>query len=122
MDDIELRSADIPRGVLFVAEYGNICIVKKVVRRYARRIRLARFGIWIRSDKCAQLILKQMDAMGTVATAVGARDLTLGLDFLRGEAKNTKMKLLSVNLRDKAGKVLFPASTMVTGTTAPFSS
>jgi 2',3'-cyclic-nucleotide 2'-phosphodiesterase (5'-nucleotidase family) len=62
----------------------------------------------------AQLILKQMDALGTAAMAVGARDLTLGLDFLRGETKNAKMKLLSVNLRDKAGKVLFPASTVVT--------
>jgi 2',3'-cyclic-nucleotide 2'-phosphodiesterase (5'-nucleotidase family) len=62
----------------------------------------------------AQLILKQMDVMGTAAMAVGARDLTLGLDFLRGETKNAKMKLLSVNLRDKAGKVLFPASTVIT--------
>ena len=62
----------------------------------------------------AQLILKQMDAMGTAAMAVGARDITLGLDFLRGEAKGAKMKLLSANLQDKAGKPLFPASTVVT--------
>ncbi len=62
----------------------------------------------------AQLILKQMDAMGTAAMAVGVRDLTLGLDFLRGEAKGAKMKLLSANLMDKAGKPLFPASTVIT--------
>ncbi len=63
----------------------------------------------------AQLILKQMDALGTAAMAVGARDLTLGLDFLRAESKGAKMKLLSANLMDKAGKaLLFPASTVVT--------
>lgn len=62
----------------------------------------------------AQLILKQMDAAGTAAMAVGARDLTLGLDFLRGETKSAKMKLVSANLMDKAGKPLFPASTVVT--------
>ena len=32
----------------------------------------------------AELMLEQMDAMGTSAMAVGARDLTLGLDFLKG--------------------------------------
>jgi 2',3'-cyclic-nucleotide 2'-phosphodiesterase (5'-nucleotidase family) len=62
----------------------------------------------------AELILKQMDALGTSAMAVGARDLTLGLDFLKGAAKGSKMKLLSVNLVDKQGKAPFPASTVLT--------
>lgn len=62
----------------------------------------------------AELLLKQMDALGTVATAVGARDLTLGLDFLKSGAKGAKMKLLSANLVDKAGKPVFPASTVAT--------
>ncbi len=62
----------------------------------------------------AELILKQMDAMGTAAMAVGARDLTLGLDYLKATAKGTKLKLLSANLVDKAGKLAFPPSTVLT--------
>jgi 2',3'-cyclic-nucleotide 2'-phosphodiesterase (5'-nucleotidase family) len=62
----------------------------------------------------SELLLKQMDAMGTSAMAVGARDLTLGLEYLRSGAKNLKMKLLSANLVDKAGKLVFPASTVLT--------
>ncbi len=62
----------------------------------------------------AELLLKQMDAMGTSVMAVGARDLTLGLDYLKSGAKGLKMKLLSANLVDKAGKPVFPASTVLT--------
>jgi 2',3'-cyclic-nucleotide 2'-phosphodiesterase (5'-nucleotidase family) len=62
----------------------------------------------------AGLLLEQMDAMGTTAMAVGARDLTLGTDFLARSTKGRKMKLLSANLVDRAGKPLFPASTVVT--------
>jgi 2',3'-cyclic-nucleotide 2'-phosphodiesterase (5'-nucleotidase family) len=65
----------------------------------------------------AELVLTQMDAMGTAAMAVGARDLTLGLDALRKQAKSGKMKLLSANLVDKAGKPVFPASTVLTAGT-----
>jgi 2',3'-cyclic-nucleotide 2'-phosphodiesterase (5'-nucleotidase family) len=65
----------------------------------------------------AELLLKQMDALGTAAMAVGARDLTLGLEFLRGGAKGAKMKVLSANLVDKEGKAPFPASTMLTAGT-----
>ncbi|MFL5350630.1 MAG: 5'-nucleotidase [Hyalangium sp.] len=62
----------------------------------------------------AELLLKQMEAMGTSAMAVGTRDLTLGLDYLKNGAKGLKMKLLSANLVDKAGKPVFPASTVLT--------
>lgn len=62
----------------------------------------------------AKLLLEQMDALGTVAMAVGARDLTLGVDFLKEHSKKAKMKLLSANLVDAQGKPLFPASTVVT--------
>lgn len=62
----------------------------------------------------AELLLTQMDAMGTVAMAVGARDLTLGVDFLKARTKKAKMKLLSANLVDANGARLFPASTVVT--------
>jgi 2',3'-cyclic-nucleotide 2'-phosphodiesterase (5'-nucleotidase family) len=62
----------------------------------------------------AELVLKQMEALGTSAMAVGARDLTLGLDFVRNGAKGAKMKLLSANLVDKQGKAPFPASTVLT--------
>ncbi|PTL78749.1 5'-nucleotidase [Vitiosangium sp. GDMCC 1.1324] len=62
----------------------------------------------------AGLLLEQMDALGTTAMAVGARDLTLGTDFLVKGTKDRKMKLLSANLVDAGGKLLFPASTVVT--------
>ncbi|MBM7117919.1 5'-nucleotidase [Archangium primigenium] len=61
----------------------------------------------------AQLLLEEMDALGTTAMAVGARDLILGADFLRAFQKKGKMKLLSANLVDGAGKRLFDASTVV---------
>ncbi|WP_257455478.1 bifunctional UDP-sugar hydrolase/5'-nucleotidase [Archangium lipolyticum] len=64
----------------------------------------------------AQLLLEQMNALGTAAMAVGLRDLTLGTDFLvkATQGPNAKMKLLSANLVDAAGKPLFPASTVQT--------
>ncbi len=62
----------------------------------------------------ATLLLEQMEALGTAAMAVGARDLTLGTDFLAKATKGGKMKLLSANLVDAGGKSLFPASTVVT--------
>jgi 2',3'-cyclic-nucleotide 2'-phosphodiesterase (5'-nucleotidase family) len=62
----------------------------------------------------AELLLAQMDALGTAAMAVGARDLTLGLELLRKKTQGSRMKLLSANLVDKQGKALFPASTVLT--------
>jgi 2',3'-cyclic-nucleotide 2'-phosphodiesterase (5'-nucleotidase family) len=62
----------------------------------------------------AQLLLEQMDALGTTAMAVGARDLALGTDFLVRSQKGRKMKLLSANLADESGKLLFAPSTVVT--------
>ncbi|HEX5749990.1 MAG TPA: 5'-nucleotidase [Archangium sp.] len=62
----------------------------------------------------AALLLELMDGLGTTAMAVGTRDLTLGTDFLTRSSKGRKMKLLSANLVDAAGKPLFPASTVVT--------
>jgi 2',3'-cyclic-nucleotide 2'-phosphodiesterase (5'-nucleotidase family) len=64
----------------------------------------------------ADLLLEQMNALGTAAMAVGLRDLTLGTDFLlkATQGPKAKMKLLSANLVDAGGKPLFPASTVVT--------
>ncbi|HEX8536651.1 MAG TPA: 5'-nucleotidase, partial [Cystobacter sp.] len=59
------------------------------------------------------LLLEQMDALGTTAMAVGARDLTLGVDFLSQTVKGRKLKLLSANLVNVEGKPLFAASTVV---------
>ncbi|WP_181790753.1 5'-nucleotidase [Myxococcus llanfairpwllgwyngyllgogerychwyrndrobwllllantysiliogogogochensis] len=61
----------------------------------------------------AELLLAQMDAQGTTAMAVGARDLNLGVDFLRKQTRKSKLKLLSANLVDAKGTLLFPASTVV---------
>ncbi|MFY0577114.1 hypothetical protein ACN28S_24855 [Cystobacter fuscus] len=63
----------------------------------------------------AELVLEQMEAQGTRAMAVGERDLAQGLDWLRKATggRGKKMKLLSANLVDKAGKAPFPASLVV---------
>ncbi|XXF80270.1 5'-nucleotidase [Myxococcaceae bacterium GXIMD 01537] len=62
----------------------------------------------------AELLMEQMDAMGTAAMAVGLRDLTLGVDFLKARARRGKMKVLSANLVDARGQRVFPASLVVT--------
>lgn len=67
-----------------------------------------------KGKELAGLLLEQMDALGTTAMAVGLRDLSLGTDFLVKGMKDRKMKLLSANLVDAGGKLLFPASTVVT--------
>ncbi len=63
----------------------------------------------------AELVLEQMEAQGTVAMAVGERDLSLGLSYLQKatRGRDKKMKLLSANLVDKAGKAPFAASMVV---------
>ncbi len=63
----------------------------------------------------AELVLEQMEAQGTVAMAVGERDLSQGLSWLQKatRARGKKMKLLSANLVDKAGKAPFAASLVV---------
>ena len=63
----------------------------------------------------AELVLEQMEAQGTVAMAVGERDLSLGLAWLQKATggRGKKMKLLSANLVDKAGKTPFAASMVV---------
>jgi 2',3'-cyclic-nucleotide 2'-phosphodiesterase (5'-nucleotidase family) len=63
----------------------------------------------------AELVLEQMEALGTVAMAVGERDLSHGLSYLQKatRARSKKMRLLSANLVDKAGKAPFAASMVV---------
>lgn len=63
----------------------------------------------------AELVLEQMESLGTAAMAVGHRDLSQGLTWLRKAAQGPKkkLKLLSANLVDKAGKAPFAASTVV---------
>lgn len=62
----------------------------------------------------AELLLEQMEALGTVAMAVGERDLAMGLPWLQQATRGKKkMKLLSANLVDKAGKAPFAATTVV---------
>ncbi|WP_395833613.1 5'-nucleotidase [Archangium violaceum] len=62
----------------------------------------------------AELVLEQMEAQGTAAMAVGERDLSQGLSWLQKATRGRKkMKLLSANLVDKAGKTPFAASTVM---------
>jgi 2',3'-cyclic-nucleotide 2'-phosphodiesterase (5'-nucleotidase family) len=63
----------------------------------------------------AELVLEQMEAQGTVAMAVGQRDLSQGLAWLQKATRGPKkkLKLLSANLVDKAGKAPFAASMVV---------
>lgn len=71
-------------------------------------------GSDVKEKERAELLLDSMDAMGTVAMAVGSRDLTLGVDFLKQRAKKGKLQLLSANLVDAKGALLFPASLVTT--------
>lgn len=48
----------------------------------------------------AQFIAQTMAELGTVAMAVGHRDLAAGLAFLKESGQKAKLKLLSANLRD----------------------
>jgi 2',3'-cyclic-nucleotide 2'-phosphodiesterase (5'-nucleotidase family) len=63
----------------------------------------------------AELVLERMEADGTVAMAVGEHDLSQGLAYLQKATggKGKKMKLLSANLVDKAGKTPFAPSMVV---------
>jgi len=67
-----------------------------------------------RAKERAELLLEQMEALGTSAMAVGARDLTLGTDFLLQASRKGKLKVLSANLVDKEGKRFFEPSTVLT--------
>jgi 2',3'-cyclic-nucleotide 2'-phosphodiesterase (5'-nucleotidase family) len=61
----------------------------------------------------AELVLEQMEAQGTLAMAVGERDLSQGLPYLQKATRGRKMKLLSANLVDKVGKAPFASSMVV---------
>jgi 2',3'-cyclic-nucleotide 2'-phosphodiesterase (5'-nucleotidase family) len=62
----------------------------------------------------AELLLAQMDALGTAAMAVGHRDLSLGLSFLRSASGGLKrMRLLSANLVGPDGKRAFAPSAVL---------
>jgi len=61
----------------------------------------------------AELILKTMGELKTAAMAAGARDLTMGPEFLVQTARKAGVPVLSVNLT-RDGKLIFPASTIVT--------
>jgi hypothetical protein len=60
----------------------------------------------------AHLILDLMGRLGTRAMAVGARDLSAGVDFLLAEGRRSKVKLLSCNLR-RGGKPVFEPFALV---------
>lgn len=66
-----------------------------------------------RARERAALLVRQMGALGTAAMAVGARDLALGLDFLRTSAAKAALPLVSANLVDAKGQRLFSASRVV---------
>lgn len=61
----------------------------------------------------AEFILGAMGKLGTFAMAIGERDLNLGPGFLKANATKANVKLLSANLLDAEGKLLFPASEVI---------
>ena len=61
------------------------------------------------SKQRAELILRTMGELGTVAMAAGARDLNEGVGFLKQNAARAKVAVLSANLR-RGDKPVFPAS------------
>jgi 2',3'-cyclic-nucleotide 2'-phosphodiesterase (5'-nucleotidase family) len=65
------------------------------------------------SKQRAEFILTTMGELGTTAMAVGKRDLAAGPDFLRKAAARAKVQLLSANLVDGGGRLLFSATTQL---------
>lgn len=61
----------------------------------------------------AKLILTAMGQWGTHAMAVGVRDLNGGVRFLKEQAAASKVSLVSANLTDASGRLLFPPSEVV---------
>jgi 2',3'-cyclic-nucleotide 2'-phosphodiesterase (5'-nucleotidase family) len=64
--------------------------------------------------KRAEFILRSMGELGTSAMAVGSRDLAAGPEFLKKAAARARVQLLSANLADSNGKLLFTAATKLT--------
>ena len=62
------------------------------------------------SRRRAELILRTMGQLRTAAMAVGARDLVAGQEFLKTTAAKAKVRLLSANLVDDRGALLFEPS------------
>jgi len=62
------------------------------------------------SRRRAEFILRSMGQLRTVAMAVGARDLAAGPEFLKKTAARAKVRLLSANLVDDRGALLFEPS------------
>jgi 2',3'-cyclic-nucleotide 2'-phosphodiesterase (5'-nucleotidase family) len=62
------------------------------------------------SRRRAEFILRAMGQLRTAAMAVGARDLVAGPEFLKKTAARAKVHLLSANLVDGRGALLFDPS------------
>ncbi len=62
------------------------------------------------SRRRAEFILRAMGQLRTAAMAVGARDLVAGPEFLKKTAAKAKVRLLSANLVDDRGALLFEPS------------
>jgi 2',3'-cyclic-nucleotide 2'-phosphodiesterase (5'-nucleotidase family) len=62
------------------------------------------------SRRRAELLLRTMGQLRTAAMAVGARDLAAGPEFLKKTAAKAKVRLLSANLVDDRGALLFEPS------------
>lgn len=62
----------------------------------------------------AEILARGYAQMGAHGVAVGATDLVLGLPLLRQLVSTYRLPLLSANLQNPAGKLLFPAHKLVT--------
>lgn len=88
-------------GPLLIVDAGNALFKAPGLNEKADRAR-------------AQLIFSAMAKMGTVAMAVGARDLNAGPAWLKDQAGlHKQLKLLSANLTDASGKLLFAPSAII---------
>ena len=73
----------------------------------------ANAGVATEPEKArATFILGVMEQLGTKAMAVGQRDLSAGLPFLKSLAKASKVKLLSANLQ-QGGKRVFDSGVVI---------
>lgn len=61
----------------------------------------------------AEIIAESFVRLGTQAVAVGGSDLGLGLPTLRDLAQRYRLPLISANLQDATGRLVFPGSRVV---------
>ena len=93
-----------------MVDAGNLLLYRKQRRPQAKVTPALESRLRARAELVAQIYVQ----MGVQAVAVGPLDLGLGLATLKKIARTHRLPLLSANLRDPAGRAVFPANKLIT--------